>query len=52
MSTMHHLIKMPNCNNIKFAKPNNSYSGFCELTPKHIILRSLWMTSDTKTGWN
>jgi len=33
----------------KYAKANNSYSGFCEVTPKHFSFRSLWMTSNTKT---
>jgi len=33
---------------VKSAEANNSYSGLCQVTPKHFSYRFLWITSDTK----
>jgi len=39
-----------NCQiSIKFAKGNNSYSSFCEVTLKHFSFRSSRLTSSTTT---
>jgi len=44
---MHHSVR-PKCQiSVKSAKENNSYSGLCEVTPKHFSFRFLWISSDT-----
>jgi len=37
---------------VKSTEANNSYSGFCEVTPKHFSFKSLWITLDTTFYWN
>jgi len=50
-SIMHHLMAITVPNFSRIAKANNSYSGLCEITPKHLSFRCLWTTLNPKT-WN